>query len=471
MKSRMITRHKATVRVSKGTLEQAIREGNIIAENLMQTSPNDPKLDQVADAVGRLSGLLTKDQAAMQAEGAAGLEDYLDDAKMPQSAQQAKADVDLIAGMRQSARPERITDEVPMADHAAAGNGSDAFVTDRDDKGAPKTPEHADVPRVAKKKDAAPAAAAPAAPAPVPAVPTTGVVSDVNVLEVLPTEFILKMVEDLPKQEGFQQNKQMQDALIKLTEILKARPVVAEAVPAEAPKAAAAKGEPFGGKQAPPFGKKDEADKDKKEAKVAVAPPGWEGTVKEMKGEKDIDNPYALAWSMKDKGYTPHAAQWLMKSKGASYVAKKFSSGTSGGGAWTSNEVTSDVESGTKVPEVAQAHGLRDDNTNISRPDTTLPEKLAAAMSTKAALKAAQDAQEKLKALYLDCKQLTEANNTRSVRAAVELVYAAFSAFDEAVKTFSKQQVQEDQEAEAQAITEKKKKSSWGGLSIAASTE
>ena len=36
------------------------------------------------------------------------------------------------------------------------------------------------------------------------------------------------------------------------------------------------------------------------------APKGWEGTVKAMKKHKDIDNPYALAWSMKNKGYKSH---------------------------------------------------------------------------------------------------------------------------------------------------------------------
>lgn len=36
------------------------------------------------------------------------------------------------------------------------------------------------------------------------------------------------------------------------------------------------------------------------------APKGWEGTVKAMKGEEDVDNPYALAHHMKSKGYTSH---------------------------------------------------------------------------------------------------------------------------------------------------------------------
>jgi len=37
-----------------------------------------------------------------------------------------------------------------------------------------------------------------------------------------------------------------------------------------------------------------------------VSPPGFKGTVKAMKKHKDIDNPYALAWYMKNKGNTPH---------------------------------------------------------------------------------------------------------------------------------------------------------------------
>jgi hypothetical protein len=37
-----------------------------------------------------------------------------------------------------------------------------------------------------------------------------------------------------------------------------------------------------------------------------VAPPGWEKTVKAMKKHDEIDNPFALAWSMKNKGYKSH---------------------------------------------------------------------------------------------------------------------------------------------------------------------
>jgi hypothetical protein len=37
-----------------------------------------------------------------------------------------------------------------------------------------------------------------------------------------------------------------------------------------------------------------------------VSPPGWSGTVKAMKKHKEIDNPYALAWHMKNKGDEAH---------------------------------------------------------------------------------------------------------------------------------------------------------------------
>lgn len=39
----------------------------------------------------------------------------------------------------------------------------------------------------------------------------------------------------------------------------------------------------------------------------AVAPPEWEETVKKMKKHPEIDNPWALAWYMKNKGDKPHA--------------------------------------------------------------------------------------------------------------------------------------------------------------------
>tara|TARA_Y100000034_G_C6898487_1_gene414790 strand:+ start:2646 stop:2933 length:288 start_codon:yes stop_codon:yes gene_type:complete len=51
-----------------------------------------------------------------------------------------------------------------------------------------------------------------------------------------------------------------------------------------------------------PYSEADELHEDELEE---VAPPGWEGTVKKMKGDPDIENPWALAWSMKKKGHKP----------------------------------------------------------------------------------------------------------------------------------------------------------------------
>lgn len=44
------------------------------------------------------------------------------------------------------------------------------------------------------------------------------------------------------------------------------------------------------------------------QAREAVAPPEWEETVKKMKKHPEIDNPWALAWHMKNKGFEPHNA-------------------------------------------------------------------------------------------------------------------------------------------------------------------
>ena len=45
-----------------------------------------------------------------------------------------------------------------------------------------------------------------------------------------------------------------------------------------------------------------------------VAPEGWEGTVKAMKKHKEIDNPWALAWYMKKKGYKSHKKEKMRES-------------------------------------------------------------------------------------------------------------------------------------------------------------
>ena len=37
-----------------------------------------------------------------------------------------------------------------------------------------------------------------------------------------------------------------------------------------------------------------------------VSPPGFSGTVRALKKHKEVDNPFALGWSMYNKGYQSH---------------------------------------------------------------------------------------------------------------------------------------------------------------------
>ena len=59
----------------------------------------------------------------------------------------------------------------------------------------------------------------------------------------------------------------------------------------------------------------DKLRKDMRSRTDEVAPPGWEGTVKAMKRHKEIDNPWALAWYMKNKGYKSHKPEGKKKNE------------------------------------------------------------------------------------------------------------------------------------------------------------
>lgn len=58
-----------------------------------------------------------------------------------------------------------------------------------------------------------------------------------------------------------------------------------------------------------------------------VSPPGWAGSVKAMKakkGSEKIDNPWALAWYMKNKGATPHYKDQETSKDGKPVKKKRF---------------------------------------------------------------------------------------------------------------------------------------------------
>lgn len=592
-KSKLIMKRKnATILASTQTVKDAIRRANTLASTYMGENQNDPRVDELQRIVDHLSGILRKTPQDMRADGVTSVEDYFDDAKSPEMAQTIKREVNMIAKMHdeqrgQSAQPATPQDQgvgyVPdnaVADrgiHASAGGGA-GFVTDRDEQGEAKAPEKAGVPRLAKKKkkeaedpapvapvgapptdqvpDAVPAAppAPAAAPAPAPAPAGNG---KVNPIEYIPTETLIKVIGDLPKEDDFAQNKNKQDALISLTDILKSRPVLppepaegqaaAPAAPAPAIPAVASKradlgdhavggngtiGEPSsspavsvgagnnistdGANPAPqkadtgidlgglsiasaledektaddyrlhdyrlqdegvvPTGALPNADEQANRMQPeegefemeAKAPPHSEEVVHALKKEPGVDNPFAVAWSMHNKGDKMSAVKAAIAA-----VNSILASGAAGGG-WSTDigEKGKIVEDSGRLPEVAEAHSALDESgARLDRPATTTPislNKQAAEMTTSKAVKQAETLGNDLKKMYLDAKSLTGVNDTRVVREAVESIFRAADLMDGALKALGKQHEQEESEAAAQEIKAKNKKSSFEGLSLAA---
>src|ERR1035437_3715269 len=253
MKSKLVNRRnekKATILRSKRTVEDAIQRAEAIKQAWVSENQNDPRIDELQKIVDHLSSVLGKSPQEMKTEGASSVEDYFDDAVMPEQAQTIKREVDMIAKWNREQRPQGTTPQnqgvstVPdsaVVNASKKANGA-AFVTDRDENGEPKAPEKVGVPRLAvkKKKEAVPEAAAPVVPvaepaaSAAPAVPAGG--GSVNPIDYIPTEALIKIIGDMPKEEDFAQNKDKQDALIAMTEILKSRPVL----PPEQPEGQAA---------------------------------------------------------------------------------------------------------------------------------------------------------------------------------------------------------------------------------------
>ena len=279
--------------------------------------------------------------------------------------------------------------------------------------------------------------------------------------------------------------------------------------------------------------------------KEAVTPPGIsEETMHELKADPGIDEPYAVAWSIHNKkkegsflvtAVTPpgisegkmhelkdqypgnpeaaYATAWKIHNE------KEGSDRTAAGaeGSWWVNvkDQTGKVEeSGGRTPEVEEAHGKVDEKpAKLDRPETTLPEKLAAErqyctnchkdmdtktahgvthctgcdkvlftspsaqggslsgtgkkaadgpMKASTALKRVETLADRLKEMYLDAKEVCDANDSRPVREAVEAIYRAYDLLGTAAKVLGKQDMQE--KAEADAIEAKGKAKKKGSL-------
>jgi ribosomal protein L37AE/L43A len=591
MKSNLIARRKkAKLLVSLDTLRQAVQEAYKLEPILQST--NDARLEQLHAATAWLSDILALGTDA---------ERSLDDAASPRYAQTAKKYVNWIGQLAGQFRTTvKQTEMPPKAPQAvAASSGSDPWVTDRDKEDKAKAPEKAEVPRLATKKTAQPAApgAAPAAtPPPPPPVPAAGPDGSVDVHQ-MSSDALSKVVKALADVEL---NDKAALALVEqAAKELKGRPV--EAAPEPAPKKTASDipGDPLGQGEFPfvevlvSMGWSDEGDpgvfmkddsrveirvdhygyqvevdgqvteagsdpeelhrivedfdelggadalanrgkigsiKDfgglnmapaEKEAagKVAVAPPGAEHAVKEMKKDPDIDNPFALAWYMKNKGdkfkgSSFKEAQAAMRKELADQYLKLA---TGQGGSWfVHNQDTLKVtEDGGRTPEIAEAHGLEDEGpAKLDRPATELPSKFAAdtmyctkchkdahtrtsggltrctdcgsvlftspeaqggnisatgknvvaadEVSASKALKQVEKLADRLKEMYLDAKEITEANDSRPVREAVEAIYRAYDLLGQAAKVLGKQQMQE--QAEEDAVKQKEKGKKKGSL-------
>jgi hypothetical protein len=282
-----------------------------------------------------------------------------------------------------------------------------------------------------------PEATAPAPVTPTPApVPATGDITAEQVIAVIPTEMILKIVNDLPKRDDFEQSTDLKDALIYMTEVLKTRPMEPQPVE-EAPKVASF----FGGLQ----------------LVAAESAGGGSFTTDERKG-LDIQ-----------EGSIPEVGEAHSKQDDNTGVTKpgtesidKFATTTSGGGAWTTDQRKGLdlIEDGGRTPEIAQAHKEQDDNTGIKRPTTEPIGKFAADMTANKAVKLSEKVAESLKGLFLEAKALCETNDTRPVREAVDSIYKVYQLMGEATKVLNKQLMQEEAEKTAVEVKEKGKKSS-----------
>lgn len=458
MVSRLFARRKkATTIVSKQTLEQAVQEARGAVERLMESAPKDSRIDQLQNAISFLESIINKSSVEMQQEGAATLDDYLDDAVMPEMAQKIKQDVDMIANTK-NATPQQ-TQEAPIAT-ATIASGSDNWVNDREEDGKPKTPELAEVPRMA----------AAVAPAPAPAPPVKKPNADITQLS---SDTLAKMQKALAGSEDLMNDKAAQAFIAAIAEELMNRPVEVEAPEAPAPAAGAAPlpvAAAFGGLSLVA------ADNDGGD-KFAVTSPDVSVDQKVRKALEhaavSIHHPACKCKGAYSANPEKYCTCHVYKAQDALHSLGKKASGQ--GGSWFVNDgdTGSVTESGGRTPEIAEAHSEVDDNTGISRPATVAPIKLAAEMTTSKAVKMVERLADQLKALYLEAKPVTTVLDSRPVREAVESVYRAYDMLGEAAKVLNKLNMQEEQEAAALEVKDKNKKKSsvLFGLTLAANDE
>jgi hypothetical protein len=464
MASRMTQRRqkKATMLVTEQTLEQALTE---IRELVQLVGHDDYHAEELKQLYNEIAGVLRS------GEGGGLQDDMFDDAVNSETATKLKADVDRVAQLKNEisrpaqapaqqiasqegvsmssrlfARKKRVEADDEMLDAAPEAVAGDAPMDPLPEGGADPALDAGAPPVDAGMPPAGPAGAAP---------PTAG-----NPFANLPTELLTAWMEAAAKVEGFEANPAILGAIEHVAEELKNRPVtpvapegaVPGAVPGAAPKAAS--------------------------SKVAVAPEGWEGTVKEMKQHKEIKNPFALANYMKDEGYTPHKASFLLHRGRAAWLQAKFAAASV---VPPVNEDTLNKVEGQphEVKEIGEAHGMREgvekaekhDGNAVPKADKTpqdMEKQAGADSEISKALKLAEQLEKKLGEMYFDAKPIMRANASAAIRDAVESIYDSKNKFAEAKKVLNKHEMQANAEEEAQekALKHEKKASSCLGLAL-----
>jgi len=489
---------KATTLISKQTLEKAIQEGHALADLLIEKDSQGDVLEKVQEAVSFLTSILKKAPLDMQQEGASSLDDYLDDAVMPDMAQKIKQDVDMIAKLKNAAP----TTSTPVM------AGGENWVSDRDEDGSPEKPELAEVPRMAAKKVdplfATPKKAAPVAPAtPAPNKPS----ADINQLS---SDTLAKMQKALAGSEDLMNDKAAQAFIAAIAETLMNRPVETEqeaapaapAAAAPAPLPVAASLKMFAGlnligseaidKTAGTWMNQYEIEQavEMLGSDPVLGPaarflqafaeevnnnsdgwPYWQAPARAAGKLMDlvkagVDARYrgsksAVTSSDVARALSPIKAFMTTKGAQAGMVMPKLA--TAQGGSFINDGDTGDViESGGRTPEIEAAHKEIDDNTGIKRPATEAPIKFASDMTTGKAVKLMERVGEDLKKLYLEVKPVTQVLDSRPVRDAVESVFRAYDFFGEGVKAINKLRIQEENEAAAVEVKDKNKKKTGG---------
>jgi hypothetical protein len=117
-------RQAVTVIASKETVEDSLRIAKTLAAKWIEDV--DPRLNKLKEIIHHLDDLLNSQPEQLAAEGANSVEDYFDDAKLPQDAAQVKLEVDMIAKWRREARPPQVMQETDDAKVPPASDGQDS---------------------------------------------------------------------------------------------------------------------------------------------------------------------------------------------------------------------------------------------------------------------------------------------------------------------------------------------------------